>query len=146
MLVSVNDIDAQSYVMNGVFSVTYDKLVNHDYDSNNLCKKFTDTEFGCLCGFFAGSRCFDFMNFKKKKAMCERSVILCPEVRCVTCAKRPLLREVLFPEQPHPERHEDDYFHPPHPTPLYPTLPMGSAENLTCKSCLSKQAGGLIFR
>lgn len=53
--------------------------------------------------------------------VCERCVILCPEVRCVTCAQRPLLRKVLFPEQPHPEHHEDDYFHPPHPTQPHPT-------------------------
>lgn len=42
-------------------------------------------------------------------------------VRCVTCAERPLWRKVLFREQPHPEHHEDDYFHPPHPTPPYTT-------------------------
>lgn len=43
--------------------------------------------------------------------------MVCPEVRCVTCTERPLLRKVLFPDLPHPEHHEDDYFHPPHPTP-----------------------------
>lgn len=46
--------------------------------------------------------------------------ISCPQVRCVTCTEGPLSRTVLFPKQPHPEHHEDDYFHPPHPTPPYP--------------------------
>lgn len=47
-------------------------------------------------------------------------LISCPQVRRVTCTEGPLSRTVLFPEQPHPEHHEDDYFHPPHPTLPYP--------------------------
>lgn len=45
--------------------------------------------------------------------------------------------------QPCPGHHENDYFHPPHPTPPYPRA---LTENPTCKSCLFKQAGGLTFK
>lgn len=65
----------------------------------------------------------------------EHSVILCPEVRRVTCAESCPVPRATTPRAPW------RWLFPP-----TPPFPWALSENLTCKSCLSKQVGGLIVK
>lgn len=67
--------------------------------------------------------------------MFEHSVILCPEVRRVTCAESCPVPRAATPRAPW------RWLFPP-----TPPFPWALAENLTCKSCLSKQVGGQIVQ
>lgn len=59
-------------------------------------------------------------GYEVKSGVCGGLLWFCVLGSGVTCAKKHLLEEVLFPERPRPEHHEDYILHPP--TPPHPAL------------------------
>ena len=96
------------------------------HESDGFIYQTLYTTFNCFYLFYMISDQFSvLMKWKREKRgtwyWCVRApLISCPQVRRVTCTEGPLSWTALFPKQPHPEHHEDDYFHPPHPTPPCP--------------------------
>lgn len=161
---------AMTYIRVTCYKINYDKLNLHLTSCFVVSQAFTKTymnqsviftyhKFYTIYSFMGDMmRVFlisdqfsEVMKWKKGKqepdlSVHEYSLILCPEVRCVCvcdlCWETPVERS-SDPGAATPWAPWRWLFPPTHPTPPYPGA---LAENPTCKSCLSKQAGGLTFK